>query len=101
MSLVDFAAGLAIGLVIGHRRTHAALSAMRPDLIVCTTVDGARGMAAEVLGAACDRAGVTHEVVVDPTAAVTRARSIASDEDTMVVTGSFRLLAPARAALVP
>ena len=79
----------------------AALSAMRPDLIVCTTVDGARGLPAEVLGAACNRAGLTHEVVLDPTAAVARARSIASEEDTLVVTGSFRLLAPARAALVP
>ena len=79
----------------------AALAPMRPDLVVCTTVDGGRGVPAAALAAACERAGLAHEVVVDPAAAVARARSVAAEEDTLVVTGSFRLLAPARTALVP
>lgn len=77
----------------------AALGGMRPDLVVCTSLDGTRGVAAEVLATACDRAGIAREVVADPQAAVTRAIAIAAEEDTVVVTGSFRLLAPARRAL--
>jgi folylpolyglutamate synthase/dihydropteroate synthase len=42
---------------------------------------------------------MAHETVADPQAAVTRALSLAAEEDTVVVTGSFRLLAPARRAL--
>lgn len=77
----------------------AAIAGLRPDLVLCTAVEGDRGVRAEVLAAACDRAGITREIVADPQAAVARALAIAQDEDTVVVTGSFRLLAPARRAV--
>jgi dihydrofolate synthase/folylpolyglutamate synthase len=77
----------------------AALTAMRPDLVVCTSLEGDRGVPAPVLAAACDRAGLAREVVADPAAAVARALAIAAEEDSVVITGSFRLLGPARRAL--
>jgi dihydrofolate synthase/folylpolyglutamate synthase len=77
----------------------AAVAGLRPDLVVCTSLEGERGVSAPVLAAACARAGLAHESVADPQAAVARALAIAAEEDTVVVTGSFRLLAPARRAL--
>jgi dihydrofolate synthase/folylpolyglutamate synthase len=77
----------------------AAIAGMRPDLVLCTSLEGDRGVSAGVLAAACARAGLTHESIADPQAAVTRALAIAAEEDAVVVTGSFRLLAPARRAL--
>lgn len=77
----------------------AAIAQLRPDLVLCTSLDGDRGVSAEVLGAACSRAGLAHETISDPQAAVARALSLVAEEDTVVVTGSFRLLAPARRAL--
>lgn len=79
--------------------TVTALAGLRPDLVLCTSLDGARGLAAGSLAAACDRLRLAHEVVADPQAAVTRALALAAEEDTVVVTGSFRMLAPARRAL--
>jgi dihydrofolate synthase/folylpolyglutamate synthase len=72
---------------------------MRPDLVICTSLEGERGVPGSVLAAACARSGLTHEVIADPQAAVARARAVAGEEDTIVVTGSFRLLGPARRAL--
>lgn len=78
----------------------AALAGMRPDLVLCTTADtGGRGLPAEALRAACERAGIPGEVVADPAGAVQRALAVAGEEDLIVVCGSARLLAPARAAL--
>lgn len=77
----------------------AAIAQLRPDLVLCTSLDGDRGVSAEVLGAACSRAGLAHETISDPQAAVARALSLVAEEDTVVVTGSFRLLEPARRAL--
>lgn len=77
----------------------AAIARLRPDLVLCTSLDGDRGVSAEVLGAACSRAGLAHESISDPQAAVARALSLVAEEDTVVVTGSFRLLTPARRAL--
>lgn len=80
-------------------RTIAAVAQVRPDLVICTSLDGARGGEAEVLAAACDRQGLTREVVADPVVAVSRALAIAQEEDVVLVTGSFRLLTPARTAI--
>lgn len=78
----------------------AALGGMRPDLVLCTTADtGGRGLPATELDAACERAGLPSEVVADPTVAVERALALAGEEDLIVVCGSSRILAPARAAL--
>ncbi len=77
----------------------AAIAELRPDLVLCTSVDGERGATAEELRAACLRAGLTSESVADPQSAVARALAVAADEDSVVVTGSFRLIEPARRAL--
>ena len=78
----------------------AAVERLRPDLVICTTADADdRGLPASHLAAACARAGVAHEAQPDPVRAVGRALSIAQEEDLVVVTGSFRLVAPARAAV--
>jgi dihydrofolate synthase/folylpolyglutamate synthase len=78
----------------------AAVAEMRPDLVVCTTADAdGRGLPAAALASACDRAGLTHESVADPAAALARALGRGQEDDLVVVTGSFRLVAPARAAV--
>src|SRR5690606_23293978 len=51
------------------------------------------------LAAVCERKGLPSEHVADPTAAVARALAVAAEEDLVAVTGSFRLVAPARAVL--
>ncbi len=90
------------GLLAGRDPDAAAdaLRSLRPDLVLCTTADaGDRGLPAEVLEAACERVGLSAEAVVAPAEAVARAVGHAHEEDMVVVTGSFRLLAPARAAI--
>ncbi len=77
----------------------AAISRLRPDLVLCCSLEGDRGVPASLLAAACGRAGLSHEVVVDPQAAVTRALAVAAEEDFVVVTGSFRMVGPARRAV--
>ena len=76
----------------------AAMAQMRPDLVLCCSLEGDRGVPASALAAACEAAGLSHEVVVDPQAAVARALVVAAEEDFVVVTGSFRMIAPARRA---
>ena len=90
-----------VGLVAGRDPDAAieALGVLRPDLVICTSTEGDRGVAAQRLAAACDRAQLAHEVVAEPSSAVARALAIADEADAVVVTGSFRLLAPARAAI--
>jgi len=80
-------------------RTVAAVAEVRPDLVICTSLDGARGTDARVLADACDRRGISREVVADPVVAVSRALAIAAEEDVVLITGSFRLIGPARAAI--
>lgn len=86
--------------LLGGRDPDAAVDAvreLRPDLVVCTTADpDDRGLPAAELAAACERAGLAHETVPMPGEAVVRALGQAQEEDLVVVTGSFRLLAPAR-----
>ncbi len=77
----------------------AAVARMRPDLVICCSLEGDRGVPASMLAAACDRAGLSSEIVADPQAAVTRALAVAAEEDFVVVTGSFRIIAPARRAV--
>lgn len=88
-----------LGMLSGRDADAAveALGSLRPDVVICTAPDGARSLDPSVLAAACMRAGLASERVVDPAAAVSRALAIAAEEDVVVVTGSFRILAPARA----
>jgi dihydrofolate synthase/folylpolyglutamate synthase len=92
-----------LGLLVGRDpdAAVAAVAELRPDLVLCTTADdGERGLPAAALAAAASRAGLTAEAVADPVAAVVRARDLAQEEDLVVVCGSARLVAPARAALL-
>jgi dihydrofolate synthase/folylpolyglutamate synthase len=87
-----------LGMLGGRdpRRAVRALATARPDLVLCTTVGGDRGLPADGLAAACEAAGLQAEVVADPRAAVARALAVAAEEDLVLVCGSFRLLAAAR-----
>lgn len=76
------------------------IAALRPDLVLCTTVDGSRGTPAAELARVCDAQGLPNEVVVDPEAAVRRALAVAAEEDLVIVAGSFRLVDPARRAVL-
>ncbi len=80
-------------------RTVQAVAQLRPDLVICTSLEGPRGTEAAELSAVCARHGLVTEAVADPVVAVSRALAIAQEEDVVLVTGSFRLLAPARAAI--
>lgn len=87
---------------LAGRDPHAAVEALkglRPDLVLCCSLDGDRGVPAEVLGVACDRVGISCEAIADPQSAVARALALAAEEDLVVVTGSFRMIGPARLAL--
>lgn len=91
-----------LGMLAGRDPDAAvrAVDRIRPDLVICTTADADdRALPAEQLAAACAAAGLTHEALADPVDAVARALSLAQEEDLVVVTGSFRLIAPARATV--
>jgi len=90
-----------LGALFGRdaHRLVVAVSELRPDLVICCSLDGPRGVDARVLAAACDELGIPKEMVADPSSAVARALAISAEEDMVLVTGSFRLLEPARAAL--
>ncbi|MFM7068207.1 MAG: bifunctional folylpolyglutamate synthase/dihydrofolate synthase [Actinomycetes bacterium] len=88
-----------LGMLAGRDPVAAcgAVASMRPDLVVCTSVDGDRGLPAATLAAAATEAGLPVEVEPDPARAVERVLRHADAEDVVVVTGSFRLLSVARA----
>jgi dihydrofolate synthase/folylpolyglutamate synthase len=88
-----------LGMLAGRDPEAAvdALEQVRPDLVICTTAGaGERGLPGASLAAACARRGIAAEEVADPVTAVGRSLSLAQEEDLVVITGSFRLLAPAR-----
>ncbi len=93
---------IVLGVLRGRDPVAAAraVAEIRPDLVICTTVDGERGLDAVELVAACRGAGLATERIADPQSAVARALAIAAEEDAVVVTGSFRLLGPARSAVL-
>jgi dihydrofolate synthase/folylpolyglutamate synthase len=76
----------------------AAMEVLRADLVICTTIEGPRGLPATELAAAARIRGIPAEVVEDPGAAVLTALRAAGEEDLVVVCGSFRLVEIARAA---
>jgi dihydrofolate synthase/folylpolyglutamate synthase len=92
---------MVLGMLAGRDAATAAeaISDIRPDLVVCTTVDGDRGLPAGELARAVAAAGMPVEVESDPQRAIERVLRLAEDDDTVVVTGSFRLLAAARAVV--
>ncbi|MEX0767796.1 MAG: Mur ligase family protein [Microthrixaceae bacterium] len=90
-----------LGALFGRdaRRLVAAVAELRPDLVICCSLDGPRGVEGRVLAAACDELGIPQEVVADPGSATARALAISAEEDMILVTGSFRVLEPARVAV--
>lgn len=69
------------------------------DLVVATPVEGVRGQSADAIVAAAERVGIAAISAPDLKAAVARARQDAEVDDLVLVTGSFRLVDPARAAV--
>ena len=93
---------IVLGLLAGRDpdRSVAAVSELRPDLILCCSLDGSRGVSAAVLAAACAKRGIAHETVGDPASAVARALALAAEEDVVLITGSFRMFEPAQTVLL-
>ncbi|CAB4531664.1 unannotated protein [freshwater metagenome] len=92
---------IVLGLLAGRDpdRSVAAVSELRPDLILCCSLEGSRGVGAAVLAAACARRGIANETVADPASAVARALALAAEEDVVLITGSFRMFEPAKSVL--
>jgi dihydrofolate synthase/folylpolyglutamate synthase len=93
---------IVLGLLAGRDpdRSVAAVSELRPDLILCCSLDGSRGVSAAVLAAACAKRGIAHETVSDPASAVARALALAAEEDVVLITGSFRMFEPAQTVVL-
>lgn len=66
-----------------------ALGVRGADLLITTTPDSPRAMPATGLAAAADAFGVPTEAVADLGEAIARARSVAAEEDVIVITGSL------------
>lgn len=92
---------LVLGVLSGRSvaRAVSAAAEFRPDLTICVTLPGARGVDARVIAEECDRRAMAREVVPNPGEGVRRALMIANEEDVIVITGSFRIVDPARSAV--
>ncbi len=92
---------LVFGMLAGRSvaRSVAAAAGFRPDLTICVTLPGPRGVDASVIARECARRSMAHEVVTDLAEGVRRALVMANEEDVIVVTGSFQIVEPARTAV--
>lgn len=90
-----------LGMLAGRdpAATVEAVARIRPDLVICSAPDGQRSLDPRVLAEECDRRGIAAERVADPGTAMARALAVAAEEDVVVVTGSFRMVEPARHVL--
>ncbi len=77
----------------------AALGVGDAELVIACTPDSPRAIPGAELGRAAERLGAEVEVFADPGDAVARALALADGADAVVVTGTFYVLAAARAAL--
>ncbi|MDH3642586.1 MAG: bifunctional folylpolyglutamate synthase/dihydrofolate synthase [Gammaproteobacteria bacterium] len=77
------------------------LSTLEPLLekVLCVSVEGARGLAAEELAARVP-AGLAYETIPDLGAALARARSLTSPGDVILACGSFAVVGRARSQLM-
>lgn len=92
---------LVIGALAGRDpgRLVRAAAAIRPDLVVCVPAGtGVRAGDPEELARAWRATGTAVETASSVAGGIDRVRSVALDEDLVVVAGSFRLLADARRA---
>jgi folylpolyglutamate synthase/dihydropteroate synthase len=69
------------------------------DVVLCTTPPSPRAFPADELAKVVEEAGIEVEVIPDVSDALDRARSLAGDEDRILVTGSLYAVGAARAAL--
>ncbi len=74
----------------------AELAAVTPRTIVATRADWERAVPADEVAAAARAVGLDVEVVGDVAQAVDRARSLVTEEDTILVTGSLYVVGAAR-----
>ena len=68
-------------------------------MIICCTLDSERAISSQELAQTVQTHGVESEIASDPTEAIERALVLSSEEDLILVTGSFYLLSVARASL--
>lgn len=87
-----------IGTLVGRDPAEfvAGLQRARLDAVVATRPDTPRAADPAALARACERAGLAVERIDDPVRAVERTLERLSDEDLLVVTGSYYLVGPAR-----
>jgi dihydrofolate synthase / folylpolyglutamate synthase len=103
-TLDDFAVAgeriLVVGMNQGRdpREMLTALGAGRARHVVACALDWARAMPAGEVAAAAAALGVEAEVVRDIPEALARARSLATEDDVVLVTGSLHVVGRARAA---
>jgi dihydrofolate synthase/folylpolyglutamate synthase len=80
-----------VGMLGGRDATQVldALGVRRADLLLTVTPDSPRAVPAVELAAAAEPLGVPTEAIADLADAVARARSVAAEEDVIVITGSL------------
>ena len=77
-----------------------ALGATEAGFLVACTPDSPRAIPAPEVAAAAERLGIVAEAVTAPVDAVERARSLATPDDLILVTGSLYVVGPARGMLL-
>lgn len=93
---------LVLGM-LGPRQPGAVvdeLVGLDPDVVIVFTAPSPRAIPGAVLGSCCSERGLEVEVAPDAAEALRRALALADDDDMVLVTGSFYVLAEARAAAV-
>jgi dihydrofolate synthase / folylpolyglutamate synthase len=76
-----------------------AIDADRAELVILCAPDWPRAVPATVLGEVARAKGIAHEVVPDVEDAVHRALAVATDDDAILVSGSFYVVGAARRLL--
>ncbi len=72
---------------------------LHPEVVICCTLASERAITSEELAQIVQTHGVESEIASDPTEAIERALVLSSEEDLILVTGSFYLLSATRASL--
>lgn len=93
---------LVVGLLQGRDPGEMldALQARRAEVVIACAPDWPRAIPAEELGAIAQAKGLPVEVVPDVEDAVHRALALATEDDAVLVTGSFYVIGPARKLLL-
>ena len=72
---------------------------LHPEVVICCTLASERAITSQELAQTVQTHGVESEIASDPTEAIERALVLSSEEDLILVTGSFYLLSATRASL--